>query len=365
MAENKGVILVTGSSGRIGAGVVKRLGAEYRIVGFELLKALYASANEELVPCDLSSDESVHQALAHVRNFYGNTITAVIHLAAYYSFEHKESELYEKITVDGTRRLLRGLRNFNVEQFIFSSTMLVHAPCQPGQKIDENWPIQPKWAYPASKVKTEKLIHEERGNIPTVILRISGVYDDECHCIPLAHQIQRIYEDQLNAHLFAGNINHGSDFIHLHDLVDAIQACVNLRKQLPEELTLLIGEGKTYSYQLLQNHISQLLYSKDIKTITMPKTLAKMGAWIETHTPFVKDQFIKPWMIDLSDDHYDLDISRAKQHLKWEPKYALDKRLPVMINQLKHDPIAWYKKNGLEMTESVRHRIEEEELSHK
>ncbi len=56
------------------------------MVGFELLKAFYASANEELVPCDISSDESVQQALTHIRHFYGNTIHAVIHLAAYYSF---------------------------------------------------------------------------------------------------------------------------------------------------------------------------------------------------------------------------------------------------------------------------------------
>src|ERR1700720_4675708 len=110
-AGKKGVILVTGSCGRIGASVVKRLGNDYKMVGFELLKAFYASANEELVPCDISSDESVHQALTHIRNFYGNNIAAVIHLAAYYSFAHKESELYNKITVEGTRRLLRGLQS--------------------------------------------------------------------------------------------------------------------------------------------------------------------------------------------------------------------------------------------------------------
>lgn len=365
MSDAKGVILVTGSCGRIGAAVVKKLGTDFRMVGFELLKAFYASANEELVPCDISSDESLHQALAHIRNFYGNTIAAVIHLAAYYSFEHEQSDLYNKITVEGTRRLLRGLRGFNVGQFIFSSTMLVHAPCQPGQKIDENWPIKPKWGYPASKVKTEKVIHEERGHIPTVILRISGVYDDECHSIPISNQIQRIYEHQVNAHLFAGKPSHGSDFMHMDDLVNAIAACVYLRQQLPEELTLIIGEGKTLSYEYLQRRISNLLYSRDIKTIAIPKTIAKFGAWVENHAPFVHDEFIQPWMIDLADDHYALDITRAKQILKWEPMHSLDKSLPLMINALKNDPIAWYKKNGLRMSPMIKKRIEEQQLAHK
>ena len=62
MGSEKEVVLITGSCGRIGSSLVRRLGKQYRIVGFELLKALYASENEELVPVDLSSDESVHQA---------------------------------------------------------------------------------------------------------------------------------------------------------------------------------------------------------------------------------------------------------------------------------------------------------------
>lgn len=365
MAEEKGVILVTGSCGRIGAAIVKKLGSDFRMVGFELLKAFYASANEELVPCDISSDESVHQALTHIRSFYGNHISSVIHLAAYYSFAHPKSDLYNKITVEGTRRLLRGLQSFNVDQFIFSSTMLVHAPCRPGQKINEEWPVQPKWAYPESKVKTEQVIREERKNIPAVILRISGVYDNDCHSIPISNQIQRIYENQMNAHLFAGDITHGSDFMHMNDLVDAIAQCVYLKKELPEELVLLIGEGKTLSYDYIQRRISSLLTGKEISTTSIPKPLAKFGAWVENHTPFVDAEFIQPWMIDLADDHYDLDISKAKQILKWEPKHSLDKTLPIMISDLQKDPIAWYKKNGLKMSEDMKKKIAENHVVHK
>lgn len=362
MDKSKGVILVTGSCGRIGAAVVKRLGKDFRMVGFELLKAFYASANEELVPCDISSDESVHQALNHIRNFYGNHIRAVIHLAAYYSFHNNDMTPYEKITVEGTRRLLQGLKSFQVDQFIFSSTMLVHAPCQPGQKIAEDWPVRPKWAYPRSKVMTEQVIHEERGSIPTVNLRIAGVYDDDCHSIPISNQIQRIYENQLNSHLFSGNLTHGSDFMHMDDLVEAICQCVYLKDQLPEELTLLLGEGKTLSYDYLQRRISTLLYGKEFNTLSLPKPLAKVGAWVENHLPFLKDEFIKPWMIDLADDHYELDISKAKKMLSWEPKHTLDKTLPLMIQDLKRDPVAWYKKNGLHLPDSIKNKTHEKVL---
>jgi nucleoside-diphosphate-sugar epimerase len=344
---DKKVVIVTGACGRIGAHVVKKLGEEHRVVGFELLKAIYASANEELVPVDLGSDESVHQAFTHIRHFYGSKIASVIHLAAYYSFSDQKYDNYERITVRGTERLLKALSAFEVEQLIFSSTMLVHAPCEPDQKINEGWPVKAKWAYPRSKVATEKLIHELRGTIPTVILRIAGVYDDECHSIPISNQIKRIYERQLEAHLFSGDIRSGSSFIHMDDLVEAIHLCVQKRSQLPQELVLLIGEPKTLSYDELQRDISRLLFEKEFKTISIPKLIAKIGSFVENHLPFMPKPFIKPWMIDFADDNYTLDISLAERLLGWRPHHSLARALPIMIESLKKDPKKWYQINGL------------------
>ncbi len=346
--QAKKVVLVTGCAGRIGANVVRKLGEKYPIVGFELLKAIYASSQEELVPIDLSSDESVHQAFTHIRHFYGNQIVSVVHLAAYYSFSEKHSDKYEEITVQGTRRLLEALQDFEVEQFIFTSTMLVHAPTEPGCPIDEDSCVCPKWDYPASKTRTEELIHEKRGRIPTVILRIAGVYDDKCHSIPISHQIQRIYEKKLESRLFSGDISHGASFIHMDDLVDAIALSVEKRKELPPETVLLIGEPKTLSYDCLQRQISCLLFKKEFTTIRVPKLIAKIGSWIQCHIPFTKKPFIRPWMIDLADDHYELNISRAKHLLGWAPKHSLAKTLPIMIQDLKKNPAEWYKFNQLE-----------------
>lgn len=343
----KEVIIVTGSCGRIGAQVVRRLGTKYKIVGFELLKAFYAAATEELVPVDLSSDESVHQAFTHIKNMYGNRIASVIHLAAYYSFDQQHSDLYDRITVKGTERLLKALQGFEVDQFLFSSTMLVYAPTKPGHLINEDSLVEPKWDYPLSKVRTEHLIHELRGKTSSVILRIAGVYDDRCHSIPISRQIQRIYENQMESRLFAGNIQHGAPFLHMEDLVDAIELAVEKRKELPPELVLLLGEKETLSYDALQREISRLVRGKEFTTWSIPKPIATLGSWIQCHIPFIPKPFIKPWMIALADDHYELDISRAKQSLGWQPKHKLRETLPKMIADLKADPDGWYKANLL------------------
>ncbi len=343
----KEIVIVTGSCGRIGSNVVRKLGEKYHIVGFELLKAIYACKDEELVPVDLSSDESVHQAFMHIKNMYGMKIASVIHLAAYYSFDQKHSDLYDRITVKGTERLLKALEPFEVDQFLFSSTMLVYAPTKPGCPINEESLVAPKWDYPLSKVHTEDLIHRMRGKTSSVILRIAGVYDDQCHSIPISHQIQRIYENQMESRLFAGDVTHGASFLHMDDLVDAIALAVDLRRRLPPELVLLLGEKETLSYDALQRMIARLIRGSEFTTWSIPKSIAKIGSWMQCHIPFIPKPFIKPWMIDLADDHYELDISKAKQVLGWEPKHTLKETLPKMIADLKANPDAWYKKNQL------------------
>jgi nucleoside-diphosphate-sugar epimerase len=346
MAEDKGVILITGASGRIGFKSAERFSKKYQIVGFDVFLA-GSLPGVEFVAVDIATDKSVKEGLDHLRQNYGNKIASVIHLAAYYSFSTQHSPNYDRITVQGTERLLKALQSFDVDQFIFSSTMLVHKPTQPGIKINEDSPMEPKWDYPLSKVKTEAAIHRLRGKISTVNLRIAGVYDDHCHSIPLSNQLQRIFENQLEAHVFAGNVHHGASFVHMEDLIDALELCVEKRKTLPPELNLLIGEEVTFSYDQIQRMMQQLLYGKEWKTWSVPKILAKIGAWLQGHLPFMKPTFIKPWMIDLADDHYELDISRAKNVLGWQPKRRVDKTLPKWVEELQRDPVMWYDENKL------------------
>lgn len=351
--QQQDTILVTGSNGLIGYAVANRLAGDYPVVGLQHREKPSAPPRVDRVMADLTSDESVRRALETVRERHGSHIASVIHLAAYYDFSGEHSHLYEDLTVKGTERLLRGLQSFQVEQFIFSSTMLVYAPSTPQHPIDETWPVEPKWDYPKSKVRTEEVIRAERGDIPAVILRISGVYDDMCHSIPLAHQIQRIYERQLVSHLYPGDLTHGQSFVHLDDLVDLYARLVRRRKELSQDTLLLVGEPVSLSYDELQRAFGQLIHGENWDTRQIPKEVAKAGAWVEEELPLGEEPFIKPWMIDLADDDYTLDISRARTMLGWEPKHRLRDTLPKMIEALKADPEGFYTANKLEMPKNM------------
>jgi nucleoside-diphosphate-sugar epimerase/uncharacterized membrane protein len=340
------VVLITGSSGFIGSALINKFAGRFSLVGFDRMASHAPPPAAECVCIDLTSEQGVKGAFERIRIAYGNRIASVIHLAAYYDLSGEPSPLYEQITVRGTERLLQHLQEFQVEQFIFTSTMLVHAPVEPGQRINEDSPIDPRWPYPLSKVETESLIRKQHGDIPIVLLRLAGVYDDKCRNAFLSQQISRIYERQILSHLYPGDIQRGQAFVHLDDAGEALMQLIEKRKELPPELPLLVGEPETLSYDEIQRTVGRLLHGEEWKTQEVPKALAKTGAWVEDEI-LQEEPFIKPWMIDFADDHYELDVTRAQSLLGWEPKHSLRAALPVIVDALKSDPVGWYRDNKL------------------
>jgi nucleoside-diphosphate-sugar epimerase len=351
----KDVVLITGSTGLIGSAVARRLASNFTVIGLDTHPPDEVEPARERVYLELTSDDSVRTAFELVQAKYGSRIASVIHLAAHYDFSGEPSPLYESVTLRGTERVLRYANQLDVEQLVFSSSMLVHAPAAPGQRITEESPLLPSWDYPKSKIDTEQLLHEQRGDLRTVTLRIAGVYDDRCHSVPLANQIQRIYERRLIGHLFPGDTATGQAFVHLDDVADAIARAVERRASLPAEVPILIGEPETLSYDELQRTLARLIHGEEWETRQIPKALAKAGAWLKEQAPG-DEPFIKPWMIDLADDHYELDIARASALLAWAPERSLRATLPKMAQALRADPVAFYRENHLELPSFLEER---------
>jgi hypothetical protein len=146
-------IIITGSSGLIGSALVERFAGMYHVFALDRKEPKAALPPQaEYVQIDLTSAASVQEVLLRVQEQHSGPIASVIHLAAYYDFSGEPSDLYEQITVRGMERLLRALHHLAVEQFVFSSTMLVHRPTEPGQPIREDAPLEGKaylrgWDY--------------------------------------------------------------------------------------------------------------------------------------------------------------------------------------------------------------------------
>ena len=347
------IVLITGAAGNIGTSLAGTLRDSYQIVG---LDRPGLRADFPLIEADLGDDQSVEQAIAGFRDKFGDRIASVVHLAAYFDFTGEENPLYRSINVEGTRRLLCGLQQLQVDQFLYSGTMLVHAPGNPGQPIDEDQPIEPKWAYPKSKAAAEDVIRAEHGHIPYVLLHLAGLYDEETAVPTLSNQIARIYERELQGHLYSGSTGTGQSMVHRDDMLDAFKRVIDRRGDLPSGTVILIGEADAVGYDELQDLIGYQIHgADDWPTLRVPKPVAADGAWaqdkLEPLVPDALDQgerpFVKPFMVRMADDHYELDIGRARQLLEWRPKHQIRTELPKLVEALKRDPKGWYEKNGL------------------
>ncbi len=347
------VVLMTGNSGLIGSRICQRLQDRYTLVGMDLHPPRVEKNVHKWIQCDLTKDSSVRSALHETLEQFGDSLASVIHLAAYYDFSGEPSPLYNELTVEGTRRLLSGLKSFqHVGQFVFSSSLLVMKPCELGQQLTEESPTQAEWEYPQSKLDAERVIQEEHEDIPTVILRLAGTYDESGQSPPITQNIRRIAERQLESYVFPGDPDRGQTFVHLDDIAICVEQVVEKRTQLDDSLILLIAEDECLSYETLQDRIGELIYGEeDWPTIRIPKFVAKAGAWVKVQLADSAEEkpFIKPWMVDLADAHYPVDNSRARDLLGWQPSRSLSTTLPAMIAGLKQNPRKWYELNNLQV----------------
>lgn len=352
-SDDRPIVLITGATGNLGRSLRAALGGSYRIVGLDR-KA--KGADFPVFEADFTSDAAVEQALRKFRDAFGSRIASVIHLVAYFDFTGEDNPLYLTVNVEGTRRLLRALQSFEVEQFVYASTMLVHAPCSPGERIDEQQPIDPRWAYPKSKAAAEAVIQGEHKKIPYVILRLAGIYDEHTTVPTMAQQMARIYERDLQSYFYSGSTLVGQTMLHRDDMLAAFRRTVDRRDALKPETEILVGEPDAIGYDALQDALGELIHgAEDWPTLRVPKAIAAAGVWAQGQLePVIPDQidggeapFIKPFMIAMADDHYALDIRRARDLLGWEPQHRMKDELPKMVADLKKDPAGWFKANGV------------------
>ncbi len=277
--DQRPVVLITGATGNLGRSLGKVFGRDYRTVG---LDRVAEGADFPVIPVDFTSDAAMELAFRKFRDTFGSRIASVIHLVAYFDFTGEDHPLYQSVTVEGTRRLLRALQQFEVEQFVYSSTMLVHAPCRPGERIDERQPIDPRWAYPKSKAAAEEVIRAEHKQIPYVILRLAGVYDEHTTVPTMAQQIARVYERNFQSHFYSGSTLVGQAMLHRADMLDAFRRTVDRRAALPPRTEILIGEPDAIGYEALQDELGRLLHGEDNwPTLRLPKLVAAAGVWAQ------------------------------------------------------------------------------------
>ncbi len=255
------MILITGGAGYIGSHTNKLLNSEgYETVVVDNLAKGYESFVKwgNFENCDIGSSD-----LREVFEKYD--IEGVFHFAAFSSVAESVEipQKYFKNNYKNTLNLLKIMREFNVNKFIFSSTASVYG--NPEKiPITEDQLLKPINPYGHSKWITEKALEREaeKGDFNYVSLRyfnaagcdfdceIGELHDPETHLIPLVLDAAIGNRDSISIFGTDYDTPDGTcirDYIHVNDLASAH---IDSYKYLCEENksnVFNLGNGKGYS----------------------------------------------------------------------------------------------------------------------
>ena len=292
MKLNGKKVLVTGSSGFVGKGLV----AELKRQGAEVLTLTDHDGRR----IDIRDQQSVKGIINEIGN-----LDIVYHLAAIssvpFSIENPR-ETYE-VNVVGTLNILESCRLHDVKKIVFASSYVYGQPQY--LPIDEKHPLQPTNPYARSKILGEELCRAYNTDfgVKCIILRPFNIYG--------AGQNKNFLIPSIIAQLRYGKIELKDpepkrDFIYISDIIEAYIKAGEFKGNFD---VFNIGYGKSYSVKEIVDKIIYL-YGKDVKV--------KYSG--ERRKNEIMDTIA--------------NIKKAKEKLGWKPGVEIDNGLSNLLKYI-------------------------------
>ena len=285
MAKKEPYILVPGGAGYIGSHTVKLLiNRGHNVLVLDNLSTGHVGAVDEKAKLIVGDVNNLHLLqkifkkynIVGVMNFAGKIIVP--------ESVHNPITYFEE-NVNSVASLLRAMKQFNCQNFVFSSSASVYGTSDV-EKITEDAPTHPESPYAFSKYSAENLIRfcERPYGIRHVIFRyfnVAGSYDtceigeahpQETHLIPTT-VINAINDTQMT--IFGNDYNTPDktcvrDYIHIMDLAEAHVKGMEYLLNGGSSQTINLGSENGYSnLQIVQT--AQEVLKKQINFVFGPR----------------------------------------------------------------------------------------------
>lgn len=326
-------ILVTGASGFLGGHLTELLTAK----GLEVVAMVRKTSDTSLLDrlglekrvADLTDPKSLRTAV--------KGIEVVIHLAAYYTF-HGKKELYDRVTVQGTRSILDACMEEEVPRFIYcSSTEAIGAVDD--QPAREDHPPNPRYDYGRSKLTAERIVREYDGKLQTTILRPSGIYGPRnLHDISY-YFIASCASNSLSTRILIEGGSGVVQFVHVKDAVQGFYLALTNANSIGK--TYFISEDGWHTYREVYEIISRITGRKP-PTLSLSRSVAKAFIYpvFIAKSVFGEWSFLwDPKTVDAVTSNRAYSIEKAKSELGYCPKYSLEDGL--------RETVQWYRDNQI------------------
>lgn len=305
-------VLITGGSGFIGANFVyKFLDLGYEVFVFERKEAnlwrIEKVKNQiKLYSPNLTDCIETEKLIAKIKP------EIVLHLAAYGAYQRFQQDINLTIETNlkGTINLVNACQKSGVQCFVSTGTNSEYGIKDVPMKETDVLEADNLYAITKAASTMYCQMMARKFGFPVVIIRpfaVYGYFEEKERLIPTI-----IKSCLMNTKLELSSPDSVRDFIFIEDLIDGYLSVVKNIEKIKGEIFNL-GSGE-------QNNISQ--------AVKIIKELA--GSSIEPLYGEIKMAQVEPrnWLAD---------ISKAKNMLKWEPKYKLQTGLEKNIK--------WFKEN--------------------
>ena len=314
-------VLVTGTTGFVGAALVSRLVDSGR---FGVRTALRRESGEllvgveQIVVGDLTPNTDWQQVLVGV--------DAVVHLAARVHVMNDTAadplSAFRQVNVAGTERLARMAATKGVKRFVYISSVKVNGESCEKPFTEQSIPA-PEDPYGVSKWETEQILHRvaEETGLEVVILRPPLVYGPgvKANFLSLFKIVDR------GIPLPLAGINNQRSLIYLENLVDAIIKCIEHPNAANQ--TFLLSDGQDVSTPELIRMIASAMGKKPRLAPCPPVVLKFLGKLTG------KSLEVKRLIGSLQ-----IDNSKIKKVLNWQRPFTMEEGIA--------ETVKWYLKRS-------------------
>lgn len=297
-------ILITGGAGFIGSAVIEHLQKlNHELFVIDNLsfgnRQFINISNNNFFEADILDKKRIDSIIQDVRP------EIIIHLAAIHFIPYCNEHPYDSsdINIRGTMHVLDAAAKSGVRKVLMASTAAVYPIYD--EAVSEKHEVGPLDIYGLSKLTCERLCNEFflTTQIPTVVCRFFNAFgpnETNPHLIP---EIQKQILGG-NRKINLGNLTPKRDFIHTHDMANAVE--ILLEKSGNGISTYNLGRGIEYSVTEIVDAFSKAI-GEPIEIEVDPARVRKVERM-----------------------HLLADVSKLKS-LGWAPKIGIEEGIKTLV----------------------------------